>query len=818
MTSLPSNAVGSAMTGAIQNDPEAWVEERLGLAKTPLERAGTLYNCQVTMGEMSQRSHEIIWRIQKKIEEEEVWKILGLSREQMWEDIRYEEVVGPAVNLHLQSTARKAKFYDQIEKSWGPGWRSQFDPENCLLPSQQSEHFVAALRRISMLPTASPEAARVTLQAVIDGRMAARRPGTRAGASGTAGDLRTAYKELSSQLTVGEGKATAKRSIEQNSAPNKRIRIDVNGNEFSEDGLEDGDREVANREDADREDADREDADREDDDKEDGDNENDQDYEAESGFEQRIEELKDDLDKDGCRCTVSKNLKTKLFSGRGRLEMKEVISLIETMTPQVISDLCWFHFRQICTRLGIKSKTGGKEQLSKRFEVVRRHRFELGNFMTSTQHSGWFRKSHRGDIPSDYLGSLRYKPLPPAEWDYDACDVLERFAGAGAADHWEKDGTMIVVGAMGYLWEDADIVKLIKEEVLMYLHHRRRVNGAGNLGWLRSAYHAQIQQIARQDPLYYALVAATSPKKTWKQISFPYYMKAVLPGDSTYFQHLDLNLPRYVECERGRNRIQTSLTLSPETEQNCTMVVPGFHNVIKDWWRDVEARGQGLTKSGKPHKGNCTKTNEIYSKADEQKYGKLVPCVCGPGDIRVSRPEILHGSTANKDGYAESQRWVVNPWFVGIQDDHETLDVPESGTWASIAQTHRDLLATNGTPSGQTNIHGRPMERFPASVALRNISALSDALIGLRRWDDPQVLADRDILLGSDDRASWRFVQDCRVRLKAAYKENMVFVRQLERQAYGEHSFYNLVDSGKYKEPTYEEGEDDRMVEDTMDV
>ena len=55
------------------------------------------------------------------------------------------------------------------------------------------------------------------------------------------------------------------------------------------------------------------------------------------------------------------------------------------------------------------------------------------------------------------------------------------------------------------------------------------VDGKRSLGWLRSAYYTQIQQIAIQDPVYYALVAAKS-QEMW-QISYPYYMKATLPGD-----------------------------------------------------------------------------------------------------------------------------------------------------------------------------------------------------------------------------------------------------------------------------------------------
>ncbi|KAF8453402.1 hypothetical protein BDZ91DRAFT_808010 [Kalaharituber pfeilii] len=379
--------------------------------------------------------------------------------------------------------------------------------------------------------------------------------------------------------------------------------------------------------------------------------------------------------------------------------------------------------------------------------------------------------------------------------------VLKRFAGEEVSGQWIKDGTTILKGAMGWLFDDSEVVTLIQEEIQMYLHHRRMVNGQLNLGWLRSAYYTQIQQIAQQDPAYYALVAATSPNKTWRQISYPYYMKAVLPGEFIQFQHLDLNLKRYVECGRGRNRIQTSLTLSQETAENCTIIVPGFHNHIKD------CQGRLRSKGGKniDHNGNTLKTDGIFTAGDKLKYGDFVPAICGPGDIRISRPEIIHGSASNKAGKAETSRWVVNPWFVGIQDDHETLDVPESGSWTTVAAAHRDLMATNGTPSGQINIHGYPTHRFPAAVALRHISALSDALIGQRRWDDPAVLIEADLVLGENENDAWDFVNSCRHRMIRAYKQNMKIIRELETYHYGKNSYYYLVDKGLYKEPISEE-------------
>ena len=84
-------------------------------------------------------------------------------------------------------------------------------------------------------------------------------------------------------------------------------------------------------------------------------------------------------------------------------------------------------------------------------------------------------------------------------------------------------------------------------------------------------------------------------------------------------------------------------------------------------------------------------------------------------------------------------RWVVNPWFVGVQPDHETTDIMESWTWSQLSVFYRDFVASPNTPSGQFNIHGSPVKRFPASAPLRHISHLPDALIGQARWDDPMV-------------------------------------------------------------------------------
>ena len=50
------------------------------------------------------------------------------------------------------------------------------------------------------------------------------------------------------------------------------------------------------------------------------------------------------------------------------------------------------------------------------------------------------------------------------------------------------------------------------------------------------------QQLIRQDLVYYMLYAALRPDKQWRLVTYLYYAKYAVKGDSTYFRHIDLNV------------------------------------------------------------------------------------------------------------------------------------------------------------------------------------------------------------------------------------------------------------------------------------
>jgi hypothetical protein len=106
---------------------------------------------------------------------------------------------------------------------------------------------------------------------------------------------------------------------------------------------------------------------------------------------------------------------------------------------------------------------------------------------------------------------------------------------------------------------------------------------------------------------------------------------------------------------------------------------------------------------------------------------KRVPCRCG--EVRVTLPYIPHSA----DSPTASTRRTMLPWFVGLQDNREALEVIKGGTWSDLAAAHRDLVSPIATPSGLANWYGAIPYRFPAAVEVAGLGALSDALVCRRR-------------------------------------------------------------------------------------
>ncbi|KAI5789674.1 hypothetical protein DFH27DRAFT_655388 [Peziza echinospora] len=506
------------------------------------------------------------------------------------------------------------------------------------------------------------------------------------------------------------------------------------------------------------------------------------------------------------------------------LEHSIAVSLLEEIhsllpQPKTFLSLCHSHLRRLASgTFGLLNNNTHHSLLASRLTYI----FE--NPKPERPHTqmnpSWFRKPlrHFSSVRSE-LGLYKFqvrntssatRAFSPSRdtmegiqtFTFNRETVFCRFSSIDKYSSFLKFGTVKIPDMFTHL-----DMKIIAAEFDMYKHHFHPPPGTKPMGWLRIMYHSLTQQAIRQDPGLYALHAAAREDGCWRMISYPYYTKYTEPnGEKTGFKHFDMNVGNYLGEEGiGRNVVQSAVNVSEydETGDGCTILVPGFHKHIHKWWEK---------RKGATHTGGET-TNIVpgknWTKEDDREFGPFVSYPCKSGETRITRPDIPHGSTP----VSKESRKVVFPWYIGIRDDHETLDVPTAETWSELAAHHRDLTACYKSTSGRSaSAYGRPDYRWPAALKLGSTSCIGDALVGRRRWDDPEVIYERDFLLGGgpeNDELAREWLGEVRQRIKKEFERCWEVVKKIEREEFKEVAFWGdrAWEGGKLKADGQDEDE-----------
>ena len=110
-------------------------------------------------------------------------------------------------------------------------------------------------------------------------------------------------------------------------------------------------------------------------------------------------------------------------------------------------------------------------------------------------------------------------------------------------------------------------------------------------------------------------------------------------------------------------------------------------------------------------------------------------------------------------------------------------------------------------PSGKKPRVPLPDFKFPGESLLPAISAIGDASVGRRKWTDAEVIYERNILLGPNDAATWRIVEDARARQLLGLDLAFAATKRLERIAFGEQSYFrSSLPDANFPDVTLAEG------------
>jgi hypothetical protein len=450
----------------------------------------------------------------------------------------------------------------------------------------------------------------------------------------------------------------------------------------------------------------------------------------------------------------------------------------------IIDTLCWDCMRPYFNRSAhtISNTVGGRDGLIANIQSLYAHLQSGQTYLDYVAaHPEQFQAGTRPYDHRDAHRPYRYPPWDTTDPAIDPHGIFADFCNdPGAYDQFLTTGNVIIPGFLDYLNRDP-ITSFMEDEFRMYQYHHRVRTGATTQGFLRTMFYGIIQQAIRIDPGYYALNVAARPDHQWRLISYPYVAKSTIPGQRTGFLHCDINLDAWNQDGFGKNQLTSSISLDDEDDDNCTVLIEGFTKHIPAWLGRVHRR-ERITRIP----GITTDATKRYTAEDKRDFGAPLPFPVDAFGVRLTRPEILHGSTPN----SSVVRRVIYPWFSAIQEDHETMEIPGQHTWSELASLHIRMDAPKKGVSGAEVVLDRPPYPFPAAIKLGALPPICDALRGHAAWTDPLVQSQRDVILGPDRTAAAQVIAAIRLEIYHSVHRAYERMEAVEREIYGPCSYF----------------------------
>ena len=480
-------------------------------------------------------------------------------------------------------------------------------------------------------------------------------------------------------------------------------------------------------------------------------------------------------------------------------------------TRKSSTHICDAHVRSMAAHCGLKSGL--------RIDLVRSYleeywravsNDEVERFEADEAHKDYFRSklpNQRWKLEDDQ-GIFKHSPSLSTsliKLSDEAVSAILREPGCprDAEAIWNEDGSLVIDEVFSFLSDgvvigdrvEPGVDDIIDLEFRCYAYHWNRGEGRKNSGWLHDMVFSLTQQVIRVDPFYWSLHVALRPDHNTRLVSYPYPAAYSTISANTARLLTSLSIPLYISKGRGQNLISSSVSLDDEADDTgYTEVVTGLHknHKLEKWWKSAVKLNEELDQKrpeGKvPYHRDLT---EFYTEQDKDLYGDFKPALCQKGSIRISRPEVLYRSTEILSrGTIRRSVW---PWYVGLQRDGYTLDMPESDDWKQLGTAHNLHETPTTTPTGHSNWYGRLPYKFPASVHLPLKSHLGRAILCGSRWEDPLVQREVRLILGTN-RVEARLEinrqrADTLQGMRSAFKDHV----QAELLAFGSKSFYATI-------------------------
>jgi len=155
------------------------------------------------------------------------------------------------------------------------------------------------------------------------------------------------------------------------------------------------------------------------------------------------------------------------------------------------------------------------------------------------------------------------------------------------------------------------------------------------------------------------------------------------------------------------------------------------------------------------------------------------------GAVRFCDPRIPQGTLGTQT------RHMLFPSLIGVDMSSKKLIPNYLGRLEEHIDTirHFQQLDQHLLPLHQELADANEYKRFPAAFALPLISPIGGAIMGVKSWDDVDVVNESQKLLGRDRDVAWEVIENWRKRALLIVHEEFDRLRELEKAIYSSKAF-----------------------------
>ncbi len=414
-----------------------------------------------------------------------------------------------------------------------------------------------------------------------------------------------------------------------------------------------------------------------------------------------------------------------------RLDYLDSISSIMTMkllrkyrfkTKSEEIFVCHSHLQKLKNRLKLLTNELLFEILIDHINIIYDYRFQLDFVKIDVTFADWFRRDSCFFHFTDSLQLFWLWSHMSQNYKIDTSLIHNMFIEKIKYQKWKKNDAIMLSNVFDWILNDNTWV-LIREKLNIYLWHQRNDLDLTNHDWLRTTMYITLQQLVRQNIVYYLITVTLRLNHEINLLTFSYFMKITFKNNSELIKHVNLNVNDLMS-DKEQSQIQSTAMFADESIDKDDEFILDLHLRMKKWWKEVIKQNLATNEYT-----NCV-VLEMFNENDSRRSDlKWMNQSYIADSVRFWMSHLSHNNRDKSD----EQRIAVLIYHIMIFKDEINMKIVKCETKNEVIVALRDQRLIDAISSELENDKQEKVS-FCHSVIVRiqEVCSTSNALIDLR--------------------------------------------------------------------------------------